>query len=361
MIKAKPSEYIQKYGGKAGGYFYLKDYGGFNLHLLPALFLSPDDADSPLDRDFLKSFSQFIVRASHPNDYEGLVDVLKTEIVNDPSRLEEVCRDIRQSANDSLVFSYSEYEGQPYDGKIRLMIHPYNGPSRGSMVEHPHKKGTYLIDFIEPNDHHTYTFIERVIVEGKEIKNEWADFTEAKSIDTIEEVLALYKKVRATDFISPDFSFQMEFGINQLSLGKASTLFYQARPFKRFEESPFEMPPPSEYFCFGTTPKEGIILPVVKTSPGELKAAHEMTEPFAWIPINITSQAPLAFRPKNMRAFLPVGMRVNTLDHNTYRWIRKADVSVVCPLIEYALIALQTGDRINIKSNGLNFEVNKTS
>ena len=36
-----PQEYIQTYGGKAGGWFFLKEKGEFGLSLLPNYFIQP--------------------------------------------------------------------------------------------------------------------------------------------------------------------------------------------------------------------------------------------------------------------------------------------------------------------------------
>ena len=75
-----PKPYIQNYGGKAGGIFFLKDIGGFEENLLPIIaYLDRDQSFSKIEKYIPERFDKdVIVRASHRNDYWGLVDVLKT-------------------------------------------------------------------------------------------------------------------------------------------------------------------------------------------------------------------------------------------------------------------------------------------
>ena len=87
----KPTEYIQKYGGKAGGYFYLRDIDGFEKHLPEMLaYLERDQDFSAIADKIPEEFPKAIARGSHPNDHEGLVDVLKTHFeITDKWSLED--------------------------------------------------------------------------------------------------------------------------------------------------------------------------------------------------------------------------------------------------------------------------------
>ena len=85
-----------------------------------------------------------------------------------------------------------------------------------------------------------------------------------------------------------------------------------------------------------------------------------MREPFAWIAVDYgTVPVTPLLQPRNMKAFLPTGLRVDSLGHNTYRFIRKADISITAPDFEHILGKFKTGDNIRIRSNGICFEVEK--
>ena len=116
---------------------------------------------------------------------------------------------------------------------------------------------------------------------------------------------------------------------------------------KRFEE----------YDCFGITPEEGLVLDVVRTWNGD--GVNGITYPFAMIVDNLSCSMPLIAHPKNMVVFLPVGQRVNSLEHNTYRWLRKAKISIMTHLNESLLYGVRTGDKLKIVCDGLRHDIKK--
>ena len=81
-----PQQYIQEWGGKIGGHLFLLDREGFESYLPDAIFLNPDedfdirDAGRKYDEFFgtFRFVTNYIVRGSHPNDHEGLVDVIES-------------------------------------------------------------------------------------------------------------------------------------------------------------------------------------------------------------------------------------------------------------------------------------------
>lgn len=258
-------DYIAKFGGKIGGYFFLKDFGGFEQFLPNSDFLDWDkDFEAVQGKNryrvsrFLTDgkFEPVIVRAGHPNDHEGFVDVLDSiSNIRTPEELKRAIERIRTQANRPEVFSYSAYEGHPYDGKIRLQIadqlmddygiYGQNPAYRGSVIEHPHQRGTYVVEVSVP----TLTsarVLERVVVrEGKPVN--FIEDGDEKPIgemgpwytQALQDVVSLYRQVQSSGFIPPEFSFQMEFGhANHPKKDKAPVQFFQARPFKKFEEPP---------------------------------------------------------------------------------------------------------------------------
>lgn len=358
----KPEEYIKRYGGKAGGYFFLRDFGGFerNLPETHAYLHRNEDFSAIADKVPVESNFPMIARGSHPNDHEGLVDVLRTmSHIWTRDGLKDCIEIIRKDANHPLIFGYNEYEGQAYDGKVGILVQRQTPDGlKGSVVEHPHERGTLLIDYVDFNIHKD-KLLNRVVVRGDDIDNSLEICSPNTEISRM--VVDLYRRVRETGFIPDDMSFQMEFGINDIHYPKREdvVLFYQARPFKRFEEPTFELWDRTEYGCYGITPEEGIVLPVVKINYGNDDQANEVGEPFAMIVECLTGPLRVACQPRSMKAFLPIGLRVDYLEHNNYRWIRKADVSILSPYHEHWLNGLNDGDNIRIRSNGLHFKVEK--
>ncbi len=365
-----PADYINKYGGKAGGWFYLRDFGGFEEHLLPLYFLPPG-ADVNEIEDILPEPVQnnWILRGTHRNDHYGFVDILdsdkffgfgesrKAVMINLMTKI----KDMRDNAKRPEIFEYSEYEGQDYDGEIGIAIQPLNTGMKGSVVEHPNERGTYLIDLVDPIIGHNFYTLDRLVVRGNEVDERDSYIIRVTDFhaEAAEKIVSLYNKVRDTNYIPPEISFQMEFGINQDNLDNEMVLFYQARPFLMFEEPPFKMEDDFlvKYGCFGITPEEGVTLPVVKTMYHE--GVNSIPYDFAWVIQRMTARISAHARPRNMKAFLPIGLRVYSLEHNTYRWVMKADVSVLDPSDGFEFDELQIGDSVRIISNGLYHMIEK--
>jgi len=353
-------DYIQEYGGKAGGWFYLRDFGGFENHLLPCTFFFPEQDEFEISANYPEGFPPVIVRSSHPNDYAGLVDAISTQKgAKNRFDLELAVETIRSNAKCEEVLSYNEFEGQSYDGRVGIMVQPQNNGIRGNIVEHPHERGTYLLDFVDEGIGDGVISIDHVVSANGELDDLNKSLLRSASIEDVRRVINLYKMVRETDFVGKDYSFQMEFGINERRFkDKEKILFYQARLFNKFVTPPFELDGDPKYQCFGVTPKEGVVLPVIKTFHADPEV-NEATEPFAWVIRNMTLPMPLWVQPRKMKAFLPIGSRVNSLEHNTFRWARRAEVSITAPTEEFNFEKLHTGDYVNIRSNGICYEIER--
>ena len=361
-------EYINMYGGKLRGWFFLKDIGGFERNLLPLFYVPPDMDVRSLDGLLPDEISNnWILRASHPNDHEGLVDILDSPKVIEFDKPRNVVigafktniKVMRGNTVKPEVIAYNEYEGQKYDGQIRVGIQPLNPGNRGSIIEHPHERGTYLIDLVTREIGLNVDSLDRIVVAGNKIDegNSYGDI-DPRVEDLARKIVELYKRVRETSFINQEYSFQMEFGVNRGKFtGKDAVLFYQARPFLKFEEPRFEMDENKKYGCFGMTDEGGRILPVVKTISGE--GVNNIPQDFAWTIINMTAKMSPKTVPRNIGAFIPRGLRAYSLEHNSYRWVRKAKVSILDNFADIG--GYRTGDKIRIVSNGLYYRLEKAA
>jgi len=345
-----PEQYIQKYGGKAGGYFYLRDLGGFEKNLPPLIALIGRDEEVP--SEFNNITGPVIARASHPNDIFGLVDILLTKNVKDIQDLKKECESIRKHADHETVHSYSEYEGMKYDAKITIMIQKFMGLGRGSILEHPHERGTFLID-IPWIDVMNDRVCERYFIKGKECAPRGDAALHDTSTEVLFRILDLYKRFQDTGFISEEFSAQMEFGMTREGIQ-----FYQGRAFRKYEEPRFEVKSllDSKYCCFGSTPEQGIELPVIVTygRPEDVEVNHDFA-----MAIHTTSHTPPipGFQPKRMKAFLPIGSASDSLEHNTFRWAQKAPVTVSDPIYRSKLQQMENGEKVHIKCNGVDYRL----
>lgn len=388
--KLKPKDYIQKWGGKIGGHLYLKDIGGFDEFLPNADFLLShqtfDDIKNKgrynsgfIYSDVLEN-GPVIVRGSHPNDHEGLVDVIRSrKDINTKDKLIGIIKTIRDSANLSNVHLYNKYEGQSYDGNIRIMIadqlmddyvfHSNISAERGSIIEHPHQKNTYIIEIATP----TLTkkeYLNRFVVRNNEVVQclDDGDEISVSNFDcnladkkNYSQIIDLYSLVKFSEFIPSDISFQMEFGFtNKPRKNKANVQFFQARPFKKFEEPTFILGDHenSNYMCFGITPKKGIELPLNMLSVNNEKDIMNFKKNYALIIEHNSSSRDLSFQPKKMQVYLSAKNRAASLEHNNFRWVRKAEVSIMDNSKTNELVYLKP-KKIKIISNGINSIIEK--
>lgn len=150
----KAAPFIEEFGGKIGGLKYLRDTTDLAQHVLPITALRPNESWGKRVPNLVHN----IVRASHPHDFQGLVNVIDSQKVNVQKRkIGEVIDDIRASARDELVIAYAQYENPAYNGDITVGIQSLmdrdtlhsDAFRRGSIIEHPNQPGSYLIEWVE--------------------------------------------------------------------------------------------------------------------------------------------------------------------------------------------------------------------
>jgi hypothetical protein len=206
-----------------------------------------------------------IVRGSHPNDYHGFVDVVPTyRNVETFTELEKRIQEAENFMKRREVKVHCEDWGQPYSEEIHFLIQEQGSNIVGSSLRHPHTRDLH-IEYVELIKNIIMNYPSPLIkfIDIKEGRTElpMCIMGDEEQTKIAKEVIELYEKLENSGILDPSFSQQIEFGLNPL-------MFYQARPFKKFQPvQNFEMPPleKNEPFIwaplvFGITPKEGIEL-----------------------------------------------------------------------------------------------------
>lgn len=375
-LKMNRDNYVEKYGGKAGLHKFLRDTGRFNSHLLPTAYVPPGQSPERVLNSMNWDFDgRNILRSSNKSDLEGLVDVLQTVTgIEDMEELVSDAREIRKHAKSKRVMNYAKSEDPTYDGKTTLMIQPeldvtgelelHTGEIiRGSIVEHPNKKGTYMLSFVRktlgPDKHKSVIATDEEFAKDEELRNDDGWSPESLYLIAGKKVVNLYKRV-CDELGYNGMSIQMEFGINYFFPELDEIIFHQARFFKPFESPRFELSTMDDsYVVFGQTNEEGVVLEVVRTSSIEETPEHD--KPFIWIPDEIIQGHELGLTPvsENMKAFATeenYTFNVKSLEHNLFRFVQKAEVSII--ELPWSL-ELQNGQRIRLFANGVGYHIDR--
>lgn len=321
--------FIQEHGGKMGGLAFLRTRGGaLQKAILPSQIVPSDqewhgaNVEAGMD-------DKYIVRASHPHDFQGLVDVVGTQVVHKETDIGNVIDRMRAQARSASVMAYGQYENPEYDGKISVGIQPYLQNRRGSVVEHPNRPGEYVVSYV--NDHATGN------MSGLEIDtamyNASEDTCKRLGGERIEKEKAkviadLYKLIEGANLVQEGMAFQVEF----LDDGR-SLVIAQVRAFTKKRVADFTLEG-RQRLVFGVTPKEGVELPVLQSPNGYDRDRQPLShpEPWAFLKTQHDELLNLDFQPKDMKAFLIsqswMSGITTSLEHHHFRYAQKADVTV---------------------------------
>jgi hypothetical protein len=288
--------------------------------------------------DFERLRKPVIVRGSHRNDYHGFIDVILThKNISSFSELEDAVTNIEETTDREVVKIHSEDWGQTYTPEVHILIQEQS-PSyiAGSMIRHPHDKQQWRIQYRDITDKVnivSYAQIRRGYDSLRESHKSRLRVTD----DEIRDVVDLYEKLETCGVLDTSFSQHMEFGLRPL-------MFYQARPFKKFQPAQnFEIPwgntlkhpymTAREYF--GITPEEGVELPFfpvrwkymtfIKRLPPELEEkAHGL------ILLNRLLKSPATGKQfGKLVAFCSPCPDFSYLFHRNYRLMKRAEFSFI--------------------------------
>lgn len=261
----KAAPFIAEAGGKIGGLNYLKAAVPFLKDaILPVQVIRPDERLTEIKVPKGDS-GLYIVRGSHQLDFQGLVDVLATE-VSEARNIGRAVDKVQMQARSPLVMSYAQYENPVFTGGVFVGIQPYLNCQRGSIVEHPNVPNHYVVSFVNQG---YKTGIDSAITgiykaEQDDLKHVSGSFDEIRggSATRVKQVVELYRHVDSSGLVKPGYSFQIEF------LNSSNEVFIaQVRAFKKKEQVDFELEA-RERLVFGVTSKQGVVLPVFLSPDG---------------------------------------------------------------------------------------------
>ncbi len=342
-------EYLDRGGSKAGAYTFLAETqdGKYAQNLPTGTHYLPPGGEVEEVLARLDPHTKKIVRACHPLDVTGMVDVLPTEMkdLKTPEQVRAAIQKVLEDSRSEEVASYVEYEsGAPFDQEVGILIqdflpHIESGVRRGSIVEHPHMRGVYRIfdtvsEFTCDADGRRYTNG----LDGR--------VATSRNDRQVNGIIDLYRRVQESGLMPSSHSFQMEW------VKKGPALwFLQSRLFKPFEKpGDFEVNWQSygkmsdtcltrDLSAFGVTGPEGtepmhradltigynwdpeIAREFIALREGEKEVAY------AHNGFDGGHSLPLDLQPRNMRVYLPYHPS-SVLEHGSFRWLQKAGLTL---------------------------------
>lgn len=347
QFSEKAAPYIAEAGGKIGGLNFLKaTVPSLKDAILPVQVVNPDENLGELKVPEGDQ-GQYIIRGSHPMDFQGLVDVLTTKI-----GWEDIggwVRDVQMQARRPAVMAYGKYENPAYYGRVFVGVQPYLDAQRGSIVEHPNIPGSYVMSFV-PRDYQvgadsTNTGIYNSTKDQMTWLSGTPDEITGGAEDRARKAVEYYQAVEGSGIAKPGLSLQMEFLNAEQQMYVA-----QVRAFKRKEQADFSLDG-DDRLVFGITPKEGIVLPAYLSTNGFVRGDQpDYSQPWAYLkpmePLAGFSMADilrpksegqieaekLKFQPANLEAYL-IGQSFSSqlnpsLEHNHFRVAQKAGITI---------------------------------
>ena len=254
----KAAPFIEELGGKLGGLEFLER----TVPQLPAIILPRKIVRPGEEWDETPFEGENIVRASHPHDFQGLVDVVGTEVVPGISAsVRQSIESVRMDAASDEVMVYGRYENPAYDGKVVIGVQPKvrntSGYQRGSVVEHPNQPDRFFINWIDGLSSDFRIDSGLYDQNGKVLERYCYTDSRADASTLVE----LYKQVRTSGLAKEDHSFQIEFGEDKW--GSSLPYLYQVRALVRKELAQFSLPVGAKgSLVFGITDPNGVVLPV---------------------------------------------------------------------------------------------------
>lgn len=336
-------------GSKAGAHSFLREnrpqlegnLPAGTVHYVPGEG-SKDHLLGSLDGTYPK-----IVRMCHLMDVEYLINSVPSVVAETREQVSEAVDKILRFAESPEFKAYFEYDiGGAYDGKMSVLVQDWCGPKKGSILEHPHQRGIYRISHVSPvSEMHTMVTedvcrddgkpFDLDAMRGKNPRDVVLNQSTSHHAGENGKIISLYRQVAESGMLSPNISFQMEYGI---SSSEGKVMCYQVRPFHRFE-TPIPMDMSSlngarvtrymtnPYNCFGVCP-EGVGPMPISSLFSHHMVGGETPARIAYqysVGGNSFVDLPLTGVPRNMAAYMTEDTAA--LGRRHFRFMQKSKVT----------------------------------
>ena len=259
-----PAEQIEQYGGKGAILNHIRDE--FPDMPIPQYVVKQQGQWLWSIRKELRELKQpLIVRSSSPHEYgdfEGIFESVPD--VNDKYSLRRAIEIVERSAFSERARTYAQQNGFNISERIHTIIQEqHEAEYQGVMMRHPNNPDLIFINCyngsVDNRNHSTFVLNTKTRKDQKVMRYVHDDL----SLEDACFLADVYEKIESLKGIAEGYSFFVEFGLHPFAL-------YQARPFKKIETADFEVPEADETMIqtdltFGITPKEGLVLPVLRT------------------------------------------------------------------------------------------------
>lgn len=260
-----PKTEIEKYGGKGAILTHIRD----NTDLpIPRYVIK--NAGQGLDgvmQEFDAMTKPVIVRSSSPceyGDFEGIFESVRD--VNDRGSLSGAVERVEASATNERAQEYAKQNGFKINGKMHVIIQEQS-PSKfcGAIMRHPNNPDLVFMTYFSGRGDYRQEYSSFLFNEKTQNEQDSRGFHSGSIIlDDAKFLVEQYKKIESLEQITKKEVLFVEFGFDPFAI-------YQARPFARKQTADFQLPEADlkkdlwTDFVFGITPKEGIVLPVVRS------------------------------------------------------------------------------------------------
>lgn len=313
---------------------------GFPVPRSEYLYYSDLDKPNLLAACFRSFPNPVVVRGSHPNDWQGYIDVLPTFLnVDTEQDFEYAITKIKATAASDAVRAHAEDWGQPFSPEVHILVQEQHSSSLiGSMLRHPHVLGRIDVNYIDRDTYHpdygtTHALIRRA--RSGKIDNKSADLVHIPQLSDaeVEEVFGLYEQVEQSGLLDPEWVYQMELGFRPLSI-------FQLRPFKRREAAQdFELPDvygttfPTirSRLVFGITPADGILLDFTAGLYRDIEMGDLIPtdQPYGFITGKVRRSLATDIRLNALKAYVTPTPTAQYLEHGDYRLLKRAQFGMV--------------------------------
>ncbi len=323
-MDSKLQTYIDAYGGKHGALLYIREHlPKFRHYVLPLKIFSWDKKLSYWDKlNYTFGSSEYIMRTSHPYDWNGLVDAMPTHRTT-IKEFEETMAICRRHCEGDLFKMYTKHDGlflYNVDDVTVSLTRYEDCFKKVTVTENPHNRDIYYFDITrEGTTVIRMDFAGVYSLENKALHYQGL-FDGAYGVP-VSKIIELCHGLRATGIFDDTTALQFEIGVSRYGI-----YLFQVRKFSAFNAvKPFlkkSMWRDTGARVFGVTSIEGIKLDVVKKN--YIYITDSLPQPFGYFRESSggkNNQDLLHLPPRTMKGYFPLGNIA--LTHNHTRFVQR--------------------------------------